>query len=124
MTLVEARQVAVLLCSSPPCLACHPLPCGPRWLKTTSALQPAVRGEGKRNAFSFILRASVETAHGTSVQIPLLPIPVTTPQGRLGNVVLFWVAVYTAITSLSREDGEVRSGAGVGGATHSPRHKG
>ena len=48
---VEARQVATLFCSSAPHLACHPLPCGPRWLKTTHAFQPA--GRGKRNAFSF-----------------------------------------------------------------------
>ena len=51
------------------------------------------KGGGKRNALSFTLRVSVATAHGTSVQIPLVPIPVTTPQGRLEHGVLFWVAV-------------------------------
>ena len=47
----EAREGAILFCYSAPHLACHPLPCGPRWLKTTRAFQPA--GRGKRNAFSF-----------------------------------------------------------------------
>ena len=70
--------------------ACCPLPCGPRWLKTTSAFQPVVRKEGKTKAFTFPLRAAVETAQNTSAQIPFIPIPGTTLRGRLGNAVLFW----------------------------------
>lgn len=64
----EARQVATLFSSSAPHLACHPLPCSPRWLKTTRAFSR----EGEEECILPPMRTSVETAQGKSYQLPSL----------------------------------------------------